>query len=128
MLLTGRNLAKSYGPRLLFSGITLGLSEGERIGLIGANGSGKSTLLRIFAGLEAPDDGELISRRQLRLSYVAQEDLFAENISCLDSVANAMDEHLDEHERHLAAEQALDRAGFSDFSIVAGKLSGGWRK
>ena len=52
MLLTGRNLAKSYGPRLLFAGITLGLSEGERVGLIGANGSGKSTLLRIFAGLE----------------------------------------------------------------------------
>ena len=51
MLLTGRNLAKSIGPRMLFSGITLGLSEGERIGLIGANGSGKSTLLRIFAGL-----------------------------------------------------------------------------
>ena len=59
MLLTGRNLAKWYGPRLLFSGITLGSTEGERVGLIGANGSGKSTLLRIFAGLEKPDEGEL---------------------------------------------------------------------
>src|SRR6185295_9754947 len=101
MLLTGRNLAKSFGPRLLFSGITLGLSEGERIGLIGANGSGKSTLLRIFARLETPDEGELIARRQLRVSYVAQEDRFPESQSCLDCVADAVDAHLDDHERHL---------------------------
>ncbi len=128
MLLTGRNLTKSFGPRLLFSGITLGLNEGERVGLIGANGSGKSTLLRIFAGQETPDEGELISRRQLRVGYAAQEDVFSQNRSCLDCVADAIDSHLDEHERHLLAQQALDRAGFADSSIAAGKLSGGWRK
>jgi ATP-binding cassette subfamily F protein uup len=128
MLLTGRNLAKSFGPRLLFSGITLGFSEGERVGLIGANGSGKSTLLRIFAGRETPDEGELIARRQLRISYVAQEDIFAEKHSCLDCVAEVIDAHLDEHERHLRAQQVLDRAGFTDVSVTAGKLSGGWRK
>src|SRR5580704_6295621 len=109
MLLTGRNLSKSFGPRMLFSGITLGLSEGERIGLIGANGSGKSTLLRIFAGLETPDEGELISRRNLRTGYVAQEDVFVQGQSCLDCIADAMDSHVDEHDRHLRAEQALDR-------------------
>src|SRR3954447_22236059 len=114
MLLTGRNLSKSYGPRLLFSGITLGLSEGERIGLIGANGSGKSTLLRIFAGLETPDEGELVSRRQLRTGYVPQEDEFDPARSCLDCVADQVDAHLDEHERHLRASILLDRAGFSD--------------
>jgi ABC transport system ATP-binding/permease protein len=128
MLLTGRNLAKSFGPRLLFSGITLGLSEGERIGLIGANGSGKSTLLRILAGRETPDEGELISRRQLRVSYVAQEDLFEQSHSCLDCVVAVIDAHLDEHERDLLAHQALDRAGFPDPSVPAAKLSGGWRK
>src|SRR3954465_1137195 len=100
MLLTGRNLAKSYGPRLLFSGITLGLNEGERIGLIGANGSGKSTLLRIFAGLETPDEGELESRRQLRVGYVPQEDSFEAGKSCRDCVADEVDSHLDDHERH----------------------------
>jgi ATP-binding cassette subfamily F protein uup len=128
MLLTGRNLAKSFGSRLLFSGITLGLTEGERVGLIGANGSGKSTLLRIFAGLEKPDEGELIARRGLRVSYVAQEDSFSPAQSCLDCVASIVDSHLDDHERHLRAEQALDRAGFPDPLVPAGKLSGGWRK
>lgn len=128
MLLTGRNLAKSFGPRLLFSGITLGFSEGERIGLIGANGSGKSTLLRILCGREIADEGELIARRQLRIGYVAQEDLFPQNRSCLDCAADAIDAHLDEHERHLRAQRALDRAGFADVSVGADKLSGGWRK
>jgi ATP-binding cassette subfamily F protein uup len=128
MLLTGRNLSKWYGPRLLFSGITLGLSEGERVGLIGANGSGKSTLLRIFAGGETPDEGEIITRRQLRVAYVAQEDVFPEDQSCLEIVAAAIGGHLDHHERELQAVQALDRAGFKDVSIHAEKLSGGWRK
>src|ERR1700733_12813669 len=125
MLLTGRNLAKSFGPRMLFSGITLGLSEGERVGLIGANGSGKSTLLRIFAGLEQPDEGELISRRQLRVGYVAQEDVLAPGVSALDCVAQAIDPTLDDHERHQLAITALDRAGFPDSSLTTEKLSGG---
>ena len=128
MLLTGRNLSKSYGPRLLFSGITIGLAEGERIGLIGANGSGKTTLLRIFAGLEQPDEGDLIARRQLRVGYVPQEDLFHEQRSVLDTVADGVDDHLDEHERHLRAAILLDRAGFSETAQPAAALSGGWRK
>jgi ABC transport system ATP-binding/permease protein len=128
MLLTGRNLSKHYGPRLLFSGITLGLEEGERVGLIGANGSGKSTLLRIFAGEEKADEGELIARKQLRVGYVPQEDTFAPGQSCLDCVADAVDAHLDEHERHLRAGILLDRAGFTDTAQHVDKLSGGWRK
>ncbi len=128
MLLTGRNLGKSYGPRLLFAGITLGLSEGERVGLIGANGSGKSTLLKIFAGQEAPDEGELIARRQLRVGYVPQEDTFEPEQSAVDCVAAAMDQHIDEHDRHLQAIQSLDRAGFPDPNAIISTLSGGWRK
>jgi ATP-binding cassette subfamily F protein uup len=128
MLLTGRNLSKSYGPRLLFAGITLGFSEGERIGLIGANGSGKSTLLRIFAGLETPDEGDLVARRQLRVGYVAQEDAFESDKSCLDCVADEIDAHLDDHERHYRAQVLLDRAGFVDPSARVQSLSGGWKK
>jgi ATP-binding cassette subfamily F protein uup len=128
MLLTGRNLAKSYGPRLLFSGITLGFLENERVGIIGANGSGKSTLLRIFAGLEKADEGELISRRGLRVGYVPQEDSFDEHQSCVDCVAEAVDDHLDDHERHFRAANLLERSGFADPSAKVETLSGGWRK
>ena len=129
VLLTVRNLAKSFGPRLLFSGITLGLEEGDRVGLIGVNGSGKSTLLRVFAGLEQADDGELILKRQLRIGYVAQDDAFDDDVTATDVVANAIDKHVDEHDRHVRAAILLDRAGFGDkVDRTAGALSGGWRK
>src|SRR5215213_1713239 len=103
MLLTGRNLTKWYGPRLLFSGITLGLEEGDRVGLIGANGSGKTTLLRVMAGVEQADGGELIAKRQLRVGYVAQDDTFDDDDSAADIVAAAIDAHIDEHDRHTKA-------------------------
>lgn len=128
MLLTGRNLSKSYGPRQLFVGITLGIEEGERVGLIGANGSGKSTLLRIFAGVESPDDGELIARRNLRVGYVPQEDEFDPTLSCHDTLMAAIDAHLDEHDRELRATILLDRAKFPDPDALVGTLSGGWKK
>lgn len=128
MLLTGRNLAKSYGPRQLFSGITLGFEEGERVGLIGANGSGKSTLLRIFAGIEKADEGELIAKRGLRVGYVPQEDSFDPNQSCVDCVADVIDSHLDDHERHFRAANLLERSGFGDLNLKTATLSGGWKK
>ncbi len=128
MLLTARNLVKHYGPRLLFSGITLGLEENDRIGLIGANGSGKSTLLRIFAGQEQSDEGELIAKRGLRVGYVAQDDALAADRSVIDTVADAVDHHLDDHERHIAADILLAKAGFGDGTVLVGTLSGGWRK
>jgi ATP-binding cassette subfamily F protein uup len=128
MLLTGRNLAKWYGPRLLFQGITLGLEENGRVGLIGANGSGKSTLLRIFAGLEHPDEGDLESRKGLRVGYVSQEDEFTPGQSAAECVFDAIDAHLDDHDRHVRAAILLDRAGFADPSQPVETLSGGWRK
>ena len=128
MLLTARNLVKHYGPRLLFDGITLGLEEGDRVGLIGANGSGKSTMLRIFAGLESSDEGELIAKRGLRAAYVAQDDALPPDESCIDVVADAVDHHLDDHERHIQADLLLAKAGVEDPTKLVRTLSGGWRK
>ncbi len=128
MLLTGRNLAKSYGPRLLFSGITLGLAEQERTGLIGPNGSGKTTLLKILAGLEVPDEGQVQRTRSARVGYVPQEETFEPNRACIDIVADAVDVHLDDHERHLKAAVLLGQMDFSDPAVHAGTLSGGWKK
>jgi ABC-type multidrug transport system fused ATPase/permease subunit len=67
LLLSCQSLTKSYGSRLLFRDITLGLSDDEKMGLIGPNGSGKSTLLRLLAGEEKPDSGEIARRRDLSL-------------------------------------------------------------
>src|SRR5438128_1085224 len=78
ILLSCRNVSKRFGPRPLFEGLSFGLFENERTGLIGPNGTGKSTLLKILAGLETPDSGELALRRGLRVRYLAQRDFLAE--------------------------------------------------
>src|SRR5438132_13326771 len=73
VLLSSQALRKSYGPRPLFTNISLDLRAGERVGLIGPNGSGKSTLLKLLAGLETPDQGTVALRRTVRLGCLPQE-------------------------------------------------------
>ncbi|HEU0086493.1 MAG TPA: ABC-F family ATP-binding cassette domain-containing protein [Pseudonocardiaceae bacterium] len=63
---------KSYGVRPLFSGVSLGVSEGERIGVVGLNGGGKTTLLEVLAGLEPVDAGRVSRSRELRLAVLTQ--------------------------------------------------------
>jgi ATP-binding cassette subfamily F protein uup len=129
MLLSCESLGKSYGVKPLFTDLSLGLCEGDHVGLIGPNGSGKSTLLKILAGLENPDCGTRSVRRQLRIGYVPQEPLFAEQHSVEDALSQVLlDEGLDPHEQGARLAKALSLGGFvrSDQSIST--LSGGWKK
>ena len=59
-LLTIEKFTKAYTDRVLFEDAAFSVQEGEKIGVIGMNGMGKSTLLKIIAGLEEPDEGEVI--------------------------------------------------------------------
>src|SRR5258708_29542861 len=76
LLLNTKAVTKSYGAKPLFSGISLSIQEGDRLGLIGPNGSGKSTLIEIMAGRIEPDSGEVALRKRTRLAYVAQDSQF----------------------------------------------------
>nr|WP_325299107.1 ABC-F family ATP-binding cassette domain-containing protein [uncultured Dysosmobacter sp.] len=67
-----RNLAKSYGEKHLFDGITLKVEGGERIALIGDNGTGKSTLIKMIVGELYPDDGRIKTGPQVRMAYLPQ--------------------------------------------------------
>jgi ATP-binding cassette subfamily F protein uup len=129
VLLSVRDVTKSFGPRPLFAGLALDLRAGERVGLIGPNGAGKSTLLRILAGRESPDEGTRTARRGARIGYVAQDDAFAGGQAVRDVLLAALaDEHLDEHERDTRAAITLTQVGFADPEQPAATLSGGWRK
>jgi ABC transport system ATP-binding/permease protein len=122
-------LTKSYGSRLLFENIALGISEGERLGLIGRNGAGKSTLLRILAGQIAPDSGAVSFRRNTRVGYVPQEAEFPESHTVHEVIAAAIaGERLDELERAARISQTLGRAGFTDATLRTEALSGGWKR
>lgn len=72
-LLSAENLSKSFSERMLFENITFGMSQGEKIALVGINGTGKSTLLKIFAGLIAPDTGEVSHRKGTKVVYLPQD-------------------------------------------------------
>jgi len=123
------SLAKSFGQRQLFSGISISFEDGERTGLIGPNGSGKSTLLKILAGLEQPDDGTLTMRRGLKLGYVPQQDVFSAGATVQDVMADAVDDlHIEPHDRDAQIAALLTRIGFTDAEQRVDALSGGWRK
>jgi ATP-binding cassette, subfamily F, member 3 len=78
-LLTASDLAKSYGPVDLFSGISLAIPRRARIGLVGPNGVGKTTLLRLLAGIEQPSRGVVHIPKAIQLGYLPQEaDLFSD--------------------------------------------------
>src|SRR3954464_1603117 len=129
LLLTCRSLSKSFGARPLFRDISISFDDSERTGLIGPNGSGKSTLLKILAGIEAPDTGEIDARRQLKLAYLPQEDVFPPGLTARQVVAAAVPHgHDDEHDLLARAAVRLGRAGSDDPAAPADALSGGWRK
>jgi ATP-binding cassette subfamily F protein uup len=129
VLLSVQGVTKGFGPRPLFSDLSLDLRAGERLGLIGPNGSGKSTLLKLLAGLDEPDAGSRSLRRGASLGLVAQEDRFAPGQTVravlLDALAS---EPLEEHERETRAAITWTSVGFTDPDQAADVLSGGWRK
>jgi ATP-binding cassette subfamily F protein uup len=129
ILLSCRNLSKTYGTRPLFDGLTFGLFENERTGLIGPNGSGKSTLLKILAGLETPDAGELSLRRGIRVRYLAQDIApSASGRTVHDELAASLaDLRLEDDELAARVASGLADLGLSGTEPLE-KLSGGWRK
>src|SRR5690242_15813890 len=130
VLLKTDSLTKSFGARTLFRGISLSLDDQQHVGLIGPNGAGKSTLLKILAGLEHQDEGAIEGRRQMRVAYLAQEDVFPAGLTVEEAVLGGLTEadHRDEHEAQVEAQVLLSRMGFEDFGQKVETLSGGWRK
>ena len=87
--LSVENLAKNYGERILFEGLTFGLSQGDKMALIANNGTGKSTLLKIIAGTDIADDGSVTIRNGIKIGYLAQEPDFNQNLSIQDLINTA---------------------------------------
>jgi len=72
-ILAATDLVVRFNERAILRSATLGIDEGDRIGLVGRNGSGKTTFLKILAGLHAPDSGAVTARRDLVISYLSQD-------------------------------------------------------
>lgn len=130
-LITIEHLTKSYTERLLFDDTAFSINEGEKVGLIGINGTGKSTLLKIVAGLEEPDNGSVVRRRNLYIRYLPQIPAFTAGDTVLDAIVrdNQDEPHFSSREEiEASAKNILTRLGIYDFDEKVEHLSGGQRK
>ena len=129
LLVSCQELSKAFGAAPLFEGLSLGVFEGDHVGLVGPNGSGKSTLLKILAGLEEPSSGTRAARKRLRIGYVPQDPVFDADTTVGSVLLSALrDEHLDDHEKDGRVAVAMGKAGFTDGAQATATLSGGWKK
>jgi len=72
-MLTASELSRSFGPRTLFTNVSLQLGRGRKVALVGGNGTGKTTLLEILVGVQSPDQGKVHRPKDLRVGYLPQE-------------------------------------------------------
>lgn len=126
-ILSLENITHSYTERKLFDEASFYLHEGEKVGIIGINGTGKSTLLKIMAGLEIPDEGQVIKAANMMIHYLPQNPIFNEEDTVLESVQNMIHHHANEDEL-VKAKSMMTRLGITDFEQKTSELSGGQRK
>jgi ATP-binding cassette subfamily F protein uup len=84
--LSVEEISKSYGERILFSGLTFGIEQGQKAALVAKNGSGKTTLMNCIMGLDNVDEGRVVWRRDIRIAYLSQNNPMPENAKVMDVV------------------------------------------
>lgn len=127
LLLSTYKLEKSFAGRTLFRNVSLGIEDGERVGLVGPNGAGKSTLLRIIAGQMEADSGDVTGKKGLRLGFLEQTPLFKPKETIMEAILSKC---RDQQESLGPAYEWMARLELSQFGedFLVEDLSGGWRK
>jgi len=126
--LSVENISKSYGERVLFKNISFGINEGQKIGFVAKNGTGKTSLLNILSGADSPDDGNVVYRKNLKVSFLSQEPNLDPKLSIEETIFTADNpilkiieryekaiENPDESEAFQAAFDAMDAHDAWDF-------------
>ena len=91
IILQANKIERSFAGEVLFDNISLQVDERDRIALVGKNGAGKSTLLKILVGEEEPTSGEINKKRDLSLSYLAQDSRFESSNTIYDEMLHVFD-------------------------------------
>lgn len=116
------HISKIFGGKTIFEDASCGVQEGEKAGIIGLNGTGKTTLLRLVAGLEMPDEGQIITQNGIRMAYLSQTPQFGEE-ETVSSWAFTGDPNVD-----WKVQSNLNELGITDWEARIDTLSGGQKK
>ena len=125
-ILNMEHISKIYGDKVIFDDISVGIHQGDKIGLIGINGTGKTTFLRILAGTEEPDQGQVIMHNGLRISCLSQHPEFPEGATILSYVTAGKQEQ--DWNPETDAHMILNKLGIVDHEEEIAHLSGGQKK
>jgi len=126
-ILNIEHISKIFGDKTIFDDVSLGVHQGDKIGVLGVNGTGKSTLLKIIAGLEAADEGEVIFGRGIRTAFLSQNPEFPDGAKVLSYVTEGKHDP-DGGEPVSEAKTILTKLGIYDFEEPVDHLSGGQKK
>ena len=91
--LSVENISKSFGERSLFNNLSFGINEGQKIGFVAKNGTGKTSILNILSGDEPSDSGQVISRKNLKISFLPQEPKLDPNAT-IEEIIQTSDNHI----------------------------------
>ena len=80
------NISKSYGDRTLFSNISFGINKNQKIAFVAKNGTGKTSILNIIAGLDTPDNGQVIQRKDIQVAYLSQHQIFDNHLTIEETI------------------------------------------
>jgi len=156
-LLSVENISKSYGELVLFEQLSFGVNKDQKIALIAKNGSGKTAILNILSGLDQPDQGMVNYRKDIKVSFLAQEPILAENSTIEQCIlasdnevlkvianyekalldmdnADGYQKAFDAMDRHAAwdfetqYQQILSKLKLDDLQLKVSALSGGQKK
>ncbi|MDQ6741021.1 MAG: ATP-binding cassette domain-containing protein [Actinomycetota bacterium] len=92
-LLGGESLTVQFATRTVLDGVTLGLEEGDRIGIVGRNGDGKSTLMRLLAQRQNPDEGRVTLRGNVQVGYLDQSDVLDADLTVGEAIVGDAADH-----------------------------------
>ena len=126
-ILNIEHISKTFGDKTIFDDVSLGVHQGDKIGVLGVNGTGKSTLLKIIAGQETADEGEVIFGRGIRTAFLPQNPEFPDGAKVLSYVTEGKHDP-DGNEPVSEAKTLHTKLGICDFDESVDHLSGGQKK
>ncbi len=126
-LLNAERLSIAFGTRILLDEVSLGLSTGDVIGVVGRNGSGKSTLLDLLTGRREPDAGQVVRTGTVSIGHLGQDEAFAPGATVRDVIVGGAPDHVWAAEERSRAIVTQLLAGI-DLDAAVAPLSGGERR